>query len=80
MSSANRRFQFHKRGQLFIRMHNETLSVVAMRISKSDCSTVESIAETQLQLQPALLRLSAMISEYFMRHGANARRGLILQR
>jgi hypothetical protein len=28
---------------------------------------LESIAETQPQLQPALLRLSAMISEYFMR-------------
>jgi hypothetical protein len=24
---ANRRFQFHKRGQLFIGVHNETLSV-----------------------------------------------------
>ena len=27
---------------------------------------LESIAETQPQLQPALLRLSAMISQYFM--------------
>src|SRR6266487_2205171 len=27
-----------------------------------------SIAETQPQLQPALLRLSAMISQYFFRH------------
>jgi hypothetical protein len=26
---------------------------------------LESIAETQPQLQPALLRLSAMISQYF---------------
>jgi len=25
----NHRFQFHKRGQLFIRAHNETLSVSA---------------------------------------------------
>src|SRR6266545_204882 len=30
-ASANRRFQFHKRSQLFIGVHNETLSVVAMR-------------------------------------------------
>jgi hypothetical protein len=29
-ASANRRFEFDKRSQLFIRAHNETLSVVAM--------------------------------------------------
>jgi hypothetical protein len=28
-AGANRRFKFKKRGQLFIRVHNETLSVVA---------------------------------------------------
>jgi hypothetical protein len=33
---ANHRFEFHKRGQLFISMHNETLSVAAMRVSNSD--------------------------------------------
>jgi len=32
--------QFHKRSQLFIRTHNETLSVVAMRVSNPDCSPV----------------------------------------
>jgi hypothetical protein len=31
--STNRRFEFHKRGQLFIRTHNETLSVIAVRVS-----------------------------------------------
>jgi hypothetical protein len=63
------RFKFHKRSQLFIRAHNETLPVVAMRVSNPDRSPVgiivrplASIAETQPQLQPALLRLSAMIS------------------
>jgi hypothetical protein len=35
---ASRRFQFHKRGQLFIRTHNVTLSVVAVRINNPDCS------------------------------------------
>jgi hypothetical protein len=30
--TANRRFQFHKRSQLFIGTHNEPLSVVAMRV------------------------------------------------
>jgi hypothetical protein len=37
---ANRRFQFQKRSQLFIRAHNETLSVVAMRVSNPDCSSL----------------------------------------
>ena len=32
--------QFHKRGQLFIRVHNETLSVVAMRVNNPDCSPI----------------------------------------
>jgi hypothetical protein len=31
-ASANRRFEFDKRRQLFIRVDNETLSVVAMRV------------------------------------------------
>jgi len=29
-NGSNRRFQFHKRGQQFFRVHNETLSVAAM--------------------------------------------------
>ena len=35
----NRRFQFHKSRQLFIRTHHETLSV-AMRVSNEDRSPV----------------------------------------
>src|SRR5207249_7902411 len=35
----NRRFQFHKRSQLFIRSHNETLSVAAMCVSNPDYSS-----------------------------------------
>jgi len=35
---ANRRFQFHKRSQLFFGSRNETLSVVAMRVNNPDCS------------------------------------------
>jgi hypothetical protein len=34
---ADRRFEFEKRRQLFIRAHNEALSV-AMRVSNPDCS------------------------------------------
>ena len=45
--------------------HNKAFSVVAVRVSNPDRSPFESIAETQPQLQPALLRLSAMISQYF---------------
>jgi len=37
-SSANRRFEFDKRGEPFIRTHNETLSVIAMRVSNEDRS------------------------------------------
>jgi hypothetical protein len=35
---------------------------------------LESIAETQPQLQPALLRLSAMISQYFTRTMSDLKR------
>jgi hypothetical protein len=38
-ATANHRFEFQKRRQLFIRAHNETLSVVAMRVCNPDCST-----------------------------------------
>jgi hypothetical protein len=38
--SSNCRFQFQKRGQLFIRSCNQTLSIVAMRVSNPDRSPV----------------------------------------
>ena len=38
--AANRRFKFHKRSQLFIRAHNETLSVAAMCVCNPDRSPV----------------------------------------
>jgi hypothetical protein len=37
-ASVNRRFQFQKRSQLFIRTHNEAPSVVAMRVNDPDCA------------------------------------------
>jgi hypothetical protein len=37
-ASPNRRFEFQKRSQLFIRVHNETLPVVAMRVNNPDRS------------------------------------------
>jgi hypothetical protein len=38
LSGSNRRFQFEERRQLFIRTHNESLSVIAMRVNNEDCS------------------------------------------
>jgi hypothetical protein len=40
LSGSNRRFNFDESRQPFIRTHNETLSVVAMRISNEDCSPI----------------------------------------
>jgi hypothetical protein len=37
---ANRRFEFKKRSQLFIRLHNERLSVVALCVNSEDRSPV----------------------------------------
>jgi hypothetical protein len=39
-TSRNGRFQFHKRSQLFIRSHNETFPVVAMRVCNKNGSPV----------------------------------------
>jgi hypothetical protein len=61
-ATPTRRFNLYKRDQLFIRTRNEPLSVVAMCVCNQDCSPSESIAETQPQPEPALLRLSAIIS------------------
>jgi hypothetical protein len=33
-------FKFQKRTQLFIRTHNETLPIIAVRVCNPDCSTV----------------------------------------
>jgi hypothetical protein len=58
--------QFHKRSQLFVGTHRETLSVVTMSVNNPDRSPLRSRAEIQPQLRPALLRLSAMISKDFI--------------
>jgi hypothetical protein len=50
-----------------MRPHNDTLSVVAIVSAIQIVRPLESIADTQPQLQPALLRLSAIISHYFTR-------------
>jgi hypothetical protein len=38
--TPNSRFQFQKRGQYFVRVHNESLSVAVMCICNPDCSPV----------------------------------------
>jgi hypothetical protein len=38
LASRASRFQFHESRQLFIRVHNEALTVAAMRVSNEDCS------------------------------------------
>jgi hypothetical protein len=40
IATANSPFKFHKRRQLFIGVHSETLSVIAMRVSNPDRSSV----------------------------------------
>src|SRR6266487_5054762 len=61
LSGSNRRFEFQKRAQLFIHTHDETFSAAAMRVCNGRLFAVGSTVVTQPQLQPALLRLSAMI-------------------
>jgi hypothetical protein len=39
-AAPNHRFQLHKRGQLLMRVHDETLSVAAMCVSNPDRSPV----------------------------------------
>jgi hypothetical protein len=36
-------FKFDKRGQLFIRTHNETLSIVAVRVSISETGSLRAL-------------------------------------
>jgi cytoskeletal protein CcmA (bactofilin family) len=44
MRGAGRRFEFDKRSQLFIRAHNETLSVVALRVCNPERSPASMIS------------------------------------
>jgi hypothetical protein len=42
-ASASRHFKFQKRSQLFIGVHDQTLSIVAMRVSNPDRSPVPGL-------------------------------------
>jgi len=37
-ATTNRRFEFQKRSQLFVRTHNEALTLTAMRVNNEDRS------------------------------------------
>jgi hypothetical protein len=55
--SPNRRFQFHRRSQLFIGTNEERLPVSRCEATIQIVCSLESIAEMQPQLQPALLEI-----------------------
>jgi len=61
-----RPFQFRKGRQLFIGTHDETLSVAVMRVGRDSCGVAFHLTNGG-KIHPALLRLSAMISQYFTR-------------
>jgi len=58
-------FSFHG-ASVFEPRSDFKFEVAAMCASNPDHSPLRSTAETQPQLQPALLSLSAMISQYFI--------------
>jgi len=58
-------FEFEERRQLFISTRNKPLPSPRCAFAIQIVRPFESIAEMQPQLQPALLRLSAIISQYF---------------
>jgi hypothetical protein len=57
--SPNRRFEFDKRSQQFIRTHYKTLSVVAVCVNNPDRSPENQSLRRNPNLQPVLLRISA---------------------
>ena len=61
---ANRGFQFQKRSQQCICTHNETLSVVPVRVNNPNCSPDGIDRGDAAPAQPDALRLSAIISQY----------------
>jgi hypothetical protein len=60
-------FKFEKRCQLFIRAHNETFSVAAMRISNPDRSPLRPTVPTRPQRQAALIAGWQMIPSLYRR-------------
>src|SRR5262245_51043578 len=59
--------QFQKRSQLFICTHNKASGVPRAAATTQNRQHLLSVLEIQPQFHPALLRLSAMISQSFTR-------------
>jgi hypothetical protein len=60
---ANHRFQFHKRSQLFLRSHNQTLSVAAMCVSNEDCYGSENATRKMLCILKSMRHLAPLTLE-----------------
>jgi hypothetical protein len=65
----NRRFKFDKRSQLFIRAHNETLSVVAMCVSNEDRSPARVHSCDAAPTPTGFAEIVSDDSQYFTRSG-----------
>ena len=61
-ANANRRFQFQKSRQLFIRTHNEAVTVAAVRVCNPDRS---SVAINRLDEAPTPTRFLEIVSDDF---------------
>ena len=48
-ANANRKFEVDKGSQLFIRLHNETLSVVAVRVCNPDSFTWSAVLSAEVK-------------------------------
>jgi hypothetical protein len=59
---ANHRFKFQKRSQFFIRVHNETLSVVAVRVNDPERSRV---AIHRRNTAPTPTGFTQIVRDYF---------------
>ena len=73
-TGANRRFKFKKRCQLLFAMSDKALPLSRCASTIQIVRPSESMAEMQPQLQPDALRLSAMISQYFINAESNPQR------
>jgi len=68
----DRPFQFQKRRQYFIGVHNETLSVAAMRINNPDCSHLRIKGR---DVAPTPTSFAEVVSDYFPEYVATLEYG-----
>ena len=63
---ARNLFGFKKGCQLFVRSHDVAFAIVAVSVNNGDPASLFIDDRDAAQLQPDLLRRSAMISQYFI--------------